>query len=332
VPPTTITTPDLKCAVDKCKDPVKVKKHRLCAKHYTRWQRYGTPHGLSPNRRPPMRMSPEDRFFWYLIQEDEHWIWTGPTIGRDVCDYGRLFMGQRATPRTVLAHRWSYEYFIGEIPEGCELDHVPACRITICCNPWHLEPVPHKTNVLRGVSPAAEHARKESCPACGRSYSVQKNGRRRCNACYSAGVRDWMRRTGRTTGEGTGARNREKTHCSKGHEYTPENTYISPKKGRRDCLTCRKERNRQSRERLRIPVTPNTHCSNGHEYTPENTDIMKNGRRSCRTCRSDRRQRSMKRERIENLKSPGGRNLCPIDCTCGRHTRSGPRQRKSAQP
>ena len=31
-----------------------------------------------------------------------------------------------------------------------------------------------------------------------------------------------------------------KTHCPQGHPYTSENTYIHPKRGVRECLTCRK--------------------------------------------------------------------------------------------
>ena len=34
-----------------------------------------------------------------------------------------------------------------------------------------------------------------------------------------------------------------KTHCAKGHEYTPENTYIVAKTGKRQCMTCRRIRN-----------------------------------------------------------------------------------------
>lgn len=36
-----------------------------------------------------------------------------------------------------------------------------------------------------------------------------------------------------------------KTHCKNGHEYTPENTYLRPRRdsgGRRDCRTCRRDR------------------------------------------------------------------------------------------
>lgn len=36
------------------------------------------------------------------------------------------------------------------------------------------------------------------------------------------------------------ARNRAKTHCPSGHEYSPENTYVRPSDNGRICLTCRK--------------------------------------------------------------------------------------------
>lgn len=32
------------------------------------------------------------------------------------------------------------------------------------------------------------------------------------------------------------------THCKWGHEYTPENTYVQPSTGGRQCLACRRER------------------------------------------------------------------------------------------
>ena len=36
-------------------------------------------------------------------------------------------------------------------------------------------------------------------------------------------------------------RNKNPTHCAHGHEYTEENTYISPK-GHKDCKRCRRIR------------------------------------------------------------------------------------------
>ena len=55
-----------------------------------------------------------------------------------------------------------------------------------------------------------------------------------------------------TRGENTlravdiGAKNRNKTHCANGHEFTPENTRMAPRKGRvhRRCRKCDRERER----------------------------------------------------------------------------------------
>lgn len=40
-------------------------------------------------------------------------------------------------------------------------------------------------------------------------------------------------------GYGFGGVNARKTHCPKGHEYTPENTYVFPRNGHRQCIICR---------------------------------------------------------------------------------------------
>jgi hypothetical protein len=43
------------------------------------------------------------------------------------------------------AHRFSYELYVGPIPEGMDLDH--TCHIRRCVNPEHLEPVTHEDNM-----------------------------------------------------------------------------------------------------------------------------------------------------------------------------------------
>ena len=48
------------------------------------------------------------------------------------------------------AHRLAYEWMIGEIPEGKELDHI--CLNRNCVNPEHLEAVDHLTNLERGTN------------------------------------------------------------------------------------------------------------------------------------------------------------------------------------
>jgi hypothetical protein len=39
------------------------------------------------------------------------------------------------------------------------------------------------------------------------------------------------------------------THCKRGHEFTPENTYIIPSSGSRQCLTCKRAARAGERER-----------------------------------------------------------------------------------
>jgi len=49
--------------------------------------------------------------------------------------------------KTILAHQTAYEFLIGPIPAGLELDHL--CRVPICVNPDHLDPVTHQENLIR---------------------------------------------------------------------------------------------------------------------------------------------------------------------------------------
>ena len=49
---------------------------------------------------------------------------------------------------------------------------------------------------------------------------------------------------------GTGARNRNKTHCPRGHPFSPENTYITTR-GSRSCRACGHAHQKAYRERLK---------------------------------------------------------------------------------
>lgn len=73
------------------------------------------------------------------------WIWKGPVAPNG---YGQ--MPSRANEYGErLAHRASYRFHVGPIPDGLEIDHL--CRVRCCVNPAHLEAVTHSVNILRGI-------------------------------------------------------------------------------------------------------------------------------------------------------------------------------------
>jgi hypothetical protein len=52
-----------------------------------------------------------------------------------------------------LAHDFFYRLLVGPVPAGLELDHL--CRVKLCVNPIHLEPVTHLENMRRASSARA---------------------------------------------------------------------------------------------------------------------------------------------------------------------------------
>jgi hypothetical protein len=134
--------------------------------------------------RPPRPLAERVASFWSRVDKTETcWLWTG---AKSVRGYG--VAGQRPSR---LAHRVAYEYLVGQIPEGLDLDHL--CRVLACVNPDHLEPVPHRINVLRGESPAAQNAVKTHCKRghslSGDNLYVFPSGGRMCRTCYRAAAR-----------------------------------------------------------------------------------------------------------------------------------------------
>lgn len=181
------------------------------------------------------------------------WVWTAAKMGSG---YGTITINRRS----IGAHVASYTLLRGPVPSGLELDHLchpgdgscarATCRHRLCVNPDHLEPVTRRENIRRSSSP----------------FGV----------------------------------NIDKTHCPKGHEYTPENTRvrIGPRGNpMRSCKQCQRDSNPPTGKvnPLIAANAAKTHCPKGHEYTPENTIIDlsvggKNGARRCKTCRREKRQ------------------------------------------
>src|SRR6266446_2953304 len=102
----------------------------------------------------------EDRFWEKVLPEPNSgcWFWIGAL---DTKGYGIFWPVTGEGKYLDRAHRFSYELLIGEIPVGLDLDHL--CRMRMCVRPQHLEPTTRQINVLRGVGPAAENARRETC-------------------------------------------------------------------------------------------------------------------------------------------------------------------------
>lgn len=125
--------------------------------------------------------------------------------GEGTADGYGRFTPAPGKPR-ALTHQWSYEAHKGPIPEGMDVGH--EC---------------HDRAVEAGTCPGGPDCKHRRC----------------CNPAHLAA---------QTRSENTLAQNhyeRARTHCPRGHEYTPENT--ANRNGRRFCRTCDRERKRVSR-------------------------------------------------------------------------------------
>lgn len=127
------------CMSPRCNKPIRCKS--LCASHYTMFLNYGR----------ITELTADDRF-WAKVVEGEAgcWLWTGAVSSQG---YGNAYRPDReggsATSPFQHAHRYAYEALRADIPSGLALDHL--CRIKLCVNPWHLEPVSPMENLRRAL-------------------------------------------------------------------------------------------------------------------------------------------------------------------------------------
>ena len=125
-----------------------------------------------------------DRFMNFVSPEPNSgcWLWSGN------CSPDGYGMFQIGSVNKQTAHKFSYQSFVGKIPDGLQLDH--KCRVRCCVNPEHLEPVTMRENILRGMSLPAINARKSSCKhghaLTEENVRRRKDGSRNCKACDKA--------------------------------------------------------------------------------------------------------------------------------------------------
>lgn len=169
------------CTVEGCHRPLLARG--WCATHYMRVRRTGQLDHI------PATVTEK---LWQRFERSESgcWEWIG-VVAAD--GYGHY----KTNGRPHQAHRVVYEFLVGPIPEGLQLDHL--CRNRKCVNPAHLEPVTAKENTRRadvvfGIRSAATHCKhghpfdaentkwvdgRRTCRACRRRISAEANARRR---------------------------------------------------------------------------------------------------------------------------------------------------------
>jgi HNH endonuclease len=168
--------------------------------------------------------------------------------------------------RRYESHVASYMMFVGPVPEGMVIDHL--CHDPDECD---LGPkCPHRSCVNPAhLKPETNHANS-------------------------------MR------GTGPAAKNARKTHCMRGHEFTPENTYTPPGGGGRACKTCMYAWSiaRTGERKLGDVNRVKTLCPQGHPYDEENTYWTTKGR-TCKECQRASLRRSRARKRAKRAAAEG---------------------------
>jgi len=123
-------------------------------------------------------LPPTDRFFSKVNKTDGCWLWNSTPSTKG---YGMYWVDGKY----ALAHRYSYQKFVGDIKDGYQIDHL--CRVRKCVNPEHLQQVTQKENILRGTGVTSVNHKKTHCMN-GHEFSkentyITKKNSRRCRIC-----------------------------------------------------------------------------------------------------------------------------------------------------
>lgn len=128
-------------------------------------------------------IDPAKRFFEKVDKDGRNgcWVWTGSKSR----GYGSFRPGGVAG--CVGAHRWSYEYHVGPIPNNLHIDHL--CCNPACVNPAHLDPVTPGENIRRADERGRMPGHKKYQTHCVNGHKLSGknvylwNGLRHCKKC-----------------------------------------------------------------------------------------------------------------------------------------------------
>lgn len=172
--------------------------------------------------------------FWGKVSGDrpeECWEWLA---GKNSKNYGYFWINGKS----VQTHQLAYNWLVGPVPDGLELDHL--CRNTICCNVNHLEPVLRLENQRRSpLTLAGKNIIKTHCPKghpyAGDNLLITTNGGRACKKCISerATAKYWEKKAKRIFVR----KDMKREACPLGHPYSGDNLYVDPR-GHRHCRAC----------------------------------------------------------------------------------------------
>ena len=121
-------------------------------------------------------MGDVDRFMRHVdVNPYACWTWSS---GLYPNGYGKFKLAT-GTPggRAVLAHRWIYQHYYGEIKNV--INHI--CEIKNCVNPLHLDDVTQLENVRYSLSDYCLRGHNLN----DEDVYVEKNGKRHCQKCVS---------------------------------------------------------------------------------------------------------------------------------------------------
>lgn len=155
----------------------------------------------------------------------------------DKAGYARVTLKSCGVARNHLVHHLVLEAFVGPRPIGKECRHLNGNPVdnrlanlqwgTSSENSFDVVRHGHNRNALKTHCKNGHEFTPENTiqQSGGRGRACRTCNNERANAFYQA------HRGPRETN------NKDKTHCKRGHEFTPENTY-SRKDGGRQCRTC----------------------------------------------------------------------------------------------